>query len=454
MCAGVPPNPARLSRWAALARSHWSGGSGVSMGKKGGYQGVLTALARGSCEECCAARRDPPLDWTLIVAGGSSIYGLTGLDRGVVCLREWFLCSSPGNPLPRRESMRFTNLTRHTEIGANSYLLELGGRRVVLDCGMHPKHEGEDARPTCGSCPTARSTPSSSPTPTSTTSARLPVLMRRQPHARVFMSPPTAQLGEALLHNSVNVMAKPHGPANGNGSPSRQPSGPPPLFTPPRGRPVRAGLAAVRAAATLEPGGRTPRAARGSRRDLRVFRRRAHPGLRRASSSARRASAFSTRGDVNFLDQTVSRAAGFPGADGTPTEPIDVLIIETTRGDHPRPGGRHARRRGSAAGAGIEGGVRARGRGADPGVRAGQDAGNAGDVPAFQAEGAAGRRADLHRRPEHEDDRDLRPVRLQQPAAAAGVVAAAHGRAVRAERARGGAARRSSRAASTRFPAA
>ena len=43
--------------------------------------------------------------------------------------------------------MRFTNLTRHNEIGANSYLLELGGRQLVLDCGMHPKHEGDDATP-------------------------------------------------------------------------------------------------------------------------------------------------------------------------------------------------------------------------------------------------------------------------------------------------------------------
>jgi Cft2 family RNA processing exonuclease len=34
-------------------------------------------------------------------------------------------------------------------------------------------------------------------------------------------------------------------------------------------------------------------------------------------------------GDVNFLDQTVSRAAAFP-EDG-----VDVLIMETTRGDHP-----------------------------------------------------------------------------------------------------------------------
>ena len=38
-------------------------------------------------------------------------------------------------------------------------------------------------------------------------------------------------------------------------------------------------------------------------------------------------------GDVNFDDQTISQAARFP------EEGIDVLIIETTRGDHETPEG-------------------------------------------------------------------------------------------------------------------
>ena len=43
--------------------------------------------------------------------------------------------------------MKFINLTRRTEIGANSYYLEIGDQRLVLDCGMHPKNEGDDALP-------------------------------------------------------------------------------------------------------------------------------------------------------------------------------------------------------------------------------------------------------------------------------------------------------------------
>ena len=43
--------------------------------------------------------------------------------------------------------MKFINLTRRTEIGANCYYIEAAGQRLVLDCGMHPKEEGEDALP-------------------------------------------------------------------------------------------------------------------------------------------------------------------------------------------------------------------------------------------------------------------------------------------------------------------
>jgi len=43
--------------------------------------------------------------------------------------------------------LKLINLTRRTEIGANSYYLEVGDRRLVLDSGMHPKFEGEEALP-------------------------------------------------------------------------------------------------------------------------------------------------------------------------------------------------------------------------------------------------------------------------------------------------------------------
>src|SRR5438477_4230325 len=104
--------------------------------------------------------------------------------------------------------MKFINLTRHTEIGANSYYLEAGDTRLILDCGMHPKDAGEKALPNW------------KPIEGQTIDAilithahqdhigTLPVLMRRQPHARVFMTEPTTEIGSVLLHNSVNVMPR------------------------------------------------------------------------------------------------------------------------------------------------------------------------------------------------------------------------------------------------------
>ena len=41
----------------------------------------------------------------------------------------------------------FTNISGAEEIGANCYLLEMDGTRIVLDSGMHPKKEGKAAMP-------------------------------------------------------------------------------------------------------------------------------------------------------------------------------------------------------------------------------------------------------------------------------------------------------------------
>ena len=100
--------------------------------------------------------------------------------------------------------MKFINLTRQTEIGANSYLLEIDGRGIILDSGMHPKNQGEEALPNF-KCLAHR------PVDAILIShahqdhiGTLPVLMRRHSGAPVFMTAPTADIGYTLLHNSVN----------------------------------------------------------------------------------------------------------------------------------------------------------------------------------------------------------------------------------------------------------
>ena len=110
--------------------------------------------------------------------------------------------------LRRQFALKFINLTRRTEIGANSYYLEAAGQRLVLDCGMHPKEEGEDALPNfraLGDRALDAIVISHSHLDHIGT---LPVLMRRQPDARIFMTEATAEIGSALLHNSVSVMTR------------------------------------------------------------------------------------------------------------------------------------------------------------------------------------------------------------------------------------------------------
>ena len=231
--------------------------------------------------------------------------------------------------------MRFTNLTRATEIGANSYLLEIGGRSLVLDCGMHPKHEGEDA------LPNLRLVPDGALDAIIVTHSHLdhigalPVLMRRQPQSRVFMSPPTAALGEALLHNSINVMAKQAAPAGGNGH-ERHGGGASSLLFTHREADQYAQVwqpCAQRQLWSLE-GERITRPEEAAV-SFEFFDAGHILGSSGVLIRAEGRRIFYT-GDVKFSDQTVSQAATFPQPEDGP---IDVLVIETTRGDHPSPAG-------------------------------------------------------------------------------------------------------------------
>ena len=219
--------------------------------------------------------------------------------------------------------MKFINLTRRTEIGANSYYLEIGGHPIILDCGMHPKSVGEEALP--GFKPIADRQIEAILISHAHQDhiGTLPVLMRRLPNARIFMTETTAEIGKTLLHNSVNVMTR-----------QREEIGTAlyPLFThreidrasdlwhwcPLRQRIAVSGERAPQReteALTFEffdAGhvlGSTGILLRGEGRTI-----------------------FYT-GDVNFDDQTIMEAAIFP------EEKIDILIMECTRGDHATPAG-------------------------------------------------------------------------------------------------------------------
>lgn len=102
--------------------------------------------------------------------------------------------------------IKFTNLSRNTEIGSNCYLLDIDGSRIVLDAGMHPKKEGNEAKPEYTLIGSA------DPDVIFITHAHLdhigtlPVFQDEYPQAEVIMTEGTAVVGAAMLHNSVNVM--------------------------------------------------------------------------------------------------------------------------------------------------------------------------------------------------------------------------------------------------------
>src|SRR5438309_8850754 len=149
----------------------------------------------------------------------------------------------------------------------------------------------------------------------------LPVLMRRQPNARVFMPEATAEIGDVLLHNSVNVMTR-----------QREELGTAqyPLFT--HRETDRAAerwqSCALRQSYTLS-GERAPNADADAV-TFEFFDAGHVIGSTGILIRAEGRALFYT-GDVNFDDQTIAQAAVFPG------EKIDILIMECTRGDTPAP---------------------------------------------------------------------------------------------------------------------
>src|SRR5437868_12457361 len=205
----------------------------------------------------------------------------------------------------------------------------MGHHRLVLDCGMHPKETGEDALPNFKAIAGREIEAILVSHAHQDHIGTLPVLMRRLPTARVFMTEATAEIGNVLLHNSVNVMTR-----------QREEIGPAvaglyPLFT--HRETDRASerwrWCPMRQRFTIT-GERAPK----REKDALTFEFFDAGHVLGSSGILLRAegqTVFYT-GDVNFDDQTIMEAAVFPD------EKIDVLIMECTRGDHENPLAGHA----------------------------------------------------------------------------------------------------------------
>ena len=219
--------------------------------------------------------------------------------------------------------MRFLNLTRRVEIGANCYALEIGGKRIVLDCGLHPRLEGQEALPNIAALEDNSVDAIVLSHAHQDHLGSLPVLQRRHQGALVFTTEPTRQISEVMLHNSVNVMLRMKEERGLSGYP---------LFT---HREVDI---------TMKRWQSVPLHQRWSFEGERLSPSEKVPlsfefynaghilGSVGTMIRGEDRTVFYT-GDVNFDDQTLSTGATFP------EEPIDVLIIETTRGDQALPEG-------------------------------------------------------------------------------------------------------------------
>ncbi len=214
--------------------------------------------------------------------------------------------------------MFLTNLTRELGIGANSYLLETGGLRLLLDAGMHPKAAGEAATPDFTQLDPAGCDAIFLTHAHQDHVGCLPLAMRLLPDCPVHMTPATAAVASVMLHNSVNVMMK-----------QRESLDLPdyPLF-------AHREVERASAAWQHHPLGRRFDAEGQPAREMAAtpsfeFFDAGHilgsAGLLIRSEGRR---IFYT-GDVNFEDQTLMRGARFP------VENIDTVIMETTRGDSP-----------------------------------------------------------------------------------------------------------------------
>jgi Cft2 family RNA processing exonuclease len=217
--------------------------------------------------------------------------------------------------------VKFINLTRRTEIGANSYYLETAGHRLVFDSGMHPKFVGEEALPNMSALGGRRLDGIIISHSHQDHIGTLPVLMRRQPQAHVFMTEPTAEIGSALLHNSVNVMTRQREER------TQAVAGLYPLFTHRETDRVaeRWQSCALRQPYTLS-GERAP--ADSNETTFEFFDGGHVLGSTGVLLRSEGRTVFYT-GDVNFDDQTIAQAAVFP------EKQVDILITECTRGDTP-----------------------------------------------------------------------------------------------------------------------
>lgn len=104
--------------------------------------------------------------------------------------------------------MKITNLNPAHDVGASAWLVELEGHRLLLDAGIHPKHEGREALPLYAKAGAADLDAIVISHCHHDHVGSLPVAIRHFPQAHVLMTELSYFIVNRVLHNSVNVMAR------------------------------------------------------------------------------------------------------------------------------------------------------------------------------------------------------------------------------------------------------
>jgi Cft2 family RNA processing exonuclease len=214
--------------------------------------------------------------------------------------------------------MKLIDLNRDGGIGANSFYLQLGDLKILVDCGLHPKKVGRAA------------TPDFSPLRGVTLDlviithchldhiGSLPVLLREQPRVPVIMTQPSHMLIERMLHNSASVMERQRAEDHILDYP---------LFT-------HDEIDRHAGRFTPLPYGHAKKF-HGAHDDLEIiFHQAGHVAGAAGVEIHHKHRKFFFTGDVQFEAQRTVPAAKFP------IDHFDTLVTETTRGDTERPVGK------------------------------------------------------------------------------------------------------------------
>jgi cleavage and polyadenylation specificity factor subunit 3 len=105
-------------------------------------------------------------------------------------------------------TINFKALGGGDEIGANSYLLDINGQKVVLDCGLHPRKSGPDMFPDYAAISNEVIQHLIISHAHNDHIGALPYFLKLFPYAKIYSTRPTLSIAEITLGNTAFLMER------------------------------------------------------------------------------------------------------------------------------------------------------------------------------------------------------------------------------------------------------